>query len=399
MIWSFPKFLSDLIYYGNRLQGCKYRIRSFLKNFVTGIICCFSVILQANEREYFFSPTGEDRLDCKAGNRSNPWRSLALQYKQGCIQPGSKVYFKAGIYDSGSDVFRGRINLYGSKDNPIFILADPKSNKPWPVKFQGDFIISNAENIIIDGIDFVRGKNKKYALAIGASNITIKNSRIRGLDNSYNQFSPSMGDCIKIAGGSKIVRNIKILKNEIYNCSQDAIDITGRKDILIKDNHIHDAWIMQIKGGAENITYDGNNIHDMRYGITGNGMDCSKNNIYCGSPVLPKLSVNDRYEANNVTIKNNTFRNILMGRVIDFTGWRNVAIQDNLITNGNIISGSVIMARDNVGTVFLDDMAKHYCENKPDGCIKCRLANGSHCWKIKLKAKNISLINNTIENK
>lgn len=360
--------------------------------------------------EYFIAVNGTDRPNCDLGSRQKPWRSLANQYKKGCINPGDRIYFMKGDYYANSDVFLNHIDIHGSINSPITISRDPISGESWPVRFIGRFVISNAESIIIDGIEFVREKDDDDILAIGASHITIKNSKIHGLQGDYNKSRLTKGDCIKIAGGMKVVENIRILSNEIYNCSEDAIGISGRKNIEIQGNNIHHAWVIQVKGGAENVIIKNNEISNLRFGISGDSMDCSTQNIYCGSPVLPTLPVYQRFQAKNISIVDNKITDIT-GRAIDFSGWRNVKIFNNTIRNGNLNGGAVIRARSPIGIVFTDEYAKKHCEIDPESCqldslycrynskicTGCKLANGKTCWKIKLKAKNVNIFGNIIE--
>lgn len=359
---------------------------------------CSIVLSVSNaQNEFYISENGTDRPDCTLGSRDNPWRSLVFQNENGCIKPGATVYFRPGVYASDSDVFDGRLNVRGAEDNPVTIKAELVSGVKWPVKFLGYFIISDAEYVIVDGIDFERKGEKLDVLAIGASHVVIKNCKIHGSKTDYNKLFPSQGDCLKIAGGMKIVEDIKVLNNEIFYCGEDAIDITGRKNILIKNNNIHDSWIIQIKGGAEKIIVENNEIYDMHYGISGNGMDCSNNNIYCGSPALQTLPVKERYEAKNVQIKNNKITNISSGRAIDFSGWKNSSIISNTIMNENIGGEYVISTRNNVGSVFFDDLARNYCQQNPNDCRERKKQSGLICWKIRSKSRNIDISDNYIQ--
>lgn len=361
----------------------------------------FSLLLKYSnaQTEYYISENGTDSSDCTLGSRENPWRSLVFQYENECIKPGATVYFRPGVYSSDSDVFNGRINVSGEENNPITIKAEHVNGVKWPVKFIGSYIISDAKYVVIDGIDFERTVKNQDILAIGASHVVIQNCKIHGSESDYNKFFSSKGDCLKIAGGMKIVEDIKILNNEIYYCGEDAIDITGRKKILIKNNSIHDSWIIQIKGGAEEITVEENDIYHMHYGISGNGMDCSKDNIYCGNPVLQTLPVEERYEAKNVIIKNNKIRNVYSGRAIDFSGWKNSSIISNIITNENNSGEYVLSTRNNVGSVFFDDLARNYCQRNPNECREIKKQGELFCWKIRSKSRNIDISDNYIENK
>ena len=375
---------------------------------ITGL--CFNLIIctlyfwlfliisvQAADNDHYFSTNGEDNPECKYGGIERPWRSLKIQYENGCINAGARIYFKPGIYRSESDVFGGRLNIMGLKQAPIVISVAHGGSADWPVTFLGNFIISNAEYLIIDGIDFARAAGRQPVIAIGASYITIQNSKIHGLEDEFSKYRHSPGDCLKIAGGSKQVTGISIIDNEIYNCAEDAIDITGRSGITIRGNRIHHAWSMQIKGGAKDVVIEDNHISQMRYGITGNGMDCSDSNIYCGSPELPNIPAEKRYECKNIYIFNNWISDIWAGRAIDFSGWHSVQISGNFIFNGNVSGGAIISARNDVGTVFLDDGAKEYCAKQPDLCLVCRMANGAPCWKIRSLSQDVRIIGNYIE--
>lgn len=353
---------------------------------------------RANVRdEVYFGVDGSDQPDCRGGARSAPWRSLRDQARRGCIGPGTRVVFLPGVYRAASDVFDGRINLTGTAAQPVFVTADPQARGEWPVRFQGTFVISHAEHLVIDGIDFVREQRGQDVLAIGANHVTVRASRIRGLPGDFDPRRVGPGDCVKIAGGDKDVHDVTLVGNQIHDCPQDAIDITGRRHIVVRNNVIRDAWFFQIKGGAEDVIVDGNTLSSMRYGITGNGMDCTKSGIYCGSPLLPGMPVDERFQARNVQITNNSIRDIARGRAVDFTGWTDVTIARNAITNGNLEGGAVMGARARVVSVFTDSLAGAYCAAGSDRCSTCRMRGGGDCWRIRLPARRVRIQENVIE--
>jgi hypothetical protein len=349
----------------------------------------------------YFSLEGNSSSACSENSYATPWRSLASEYEKGCIQPGDEIVLLAGVYDAGDEFFfspKGhRIWVHSTPDKPVIIRSEKTASTDWPVVFLGPLIISS-ENIIISGIDFRGSESSLPILAIGKSrNVTLQHSRIHDTANGYSKFRVMTGDCLKIAGGKDTVEEIYIRNNVIYNCAEDAIDINGRENIVIDGNIIYSASLVQIKGGAQNISVINNSFSNMRYGIVGQGMDCSEDlGEYCGNHEQTSLPVVERYQARFVRIEGNTFENIWVGAAVEPSGWRDSEIRNNSFLQANMNNAGIFRIREIIGSAFYDDLARDFCIANEAECYDCKNTNGAPCWLVRTRADNIQIIGNTI---
>lgn len=367
------------------------------------VFCSFLSVLATNAvaKTLYFSLEGHSSSACEENSYADPWRSLAQEYDKGCIQPGDEIVLLAGVYDAGDEFFfspKGhRIWVHSTPDKPVIIRSEKTALTDWPVVFFGPLIISS-ENIIISGIDFKGSESSLPILAIGKSkNVTLQHNRIHDTANRYSKLRVMTGDCLKIAGGKDTVEKIYIRNNAIYNCAEDAIDINGRENIVIDGNTIYSASLMQIKGGARNITVINNSFSNMRYGIVGQGMDCSEDlGEYCGNHEQTSLPVAERYQAKFVSVEGNTFENIWVGAAVEPSGWRDSEIKNNYFLQANMNNAGIFRLREIIGSAFYDDLARDFCLVNESECDHCKNANGAPCWLVRTRADNIKIIGNTI---
>lgn len=378
---------------------------------------------------FYISPTATtDDLMCESGTSpAQAWRSLAVQYTQGCIEPGDTVIFLAGTYPALSPVFfmnRGRIHVEGVPGKPVTLKAEAVSGVPHPVRFSGEFLIGRSAYLIIDGIEFTRAgvagsapDSTENILSLGdAHDIVLRNVAIHGYANDHCQNGTTcsetkLKDCVKIDGGLAHTDFINIEKSKIYDCREDSIDITGRRGITLRNNEIYNARQIQIKGGAENIVLDNNDIHHLRYGVVSGGMDCTNDavvgNDYCGSPDLVSLPAEERFQARNVIIKNNTLRSLELGPAVNPSGWQNVFIHDNRVIEGNNGPGALIEIRADFGwgiSAYFDSIALSYCSTSPtpELCVASGTTppdskpNNDAYWRIRSKSKHIYVFRNSL---
>lgn len=356
-------------------------------------------------KSIFFSHDAGSFAGCEdGGTQKNPWPSVTDAVEAGCVVPGDELVILPGVYGvNRAQLFRkNKIVLKGEEGAPITVRGLRGNNSQWPVKLFGNHTI-RSEYLILEGLEFIRSKDGEDILSVGESyHVRIRHSLVHGDRKDYIKAfqSGNAGDCIKIAGGDKRVEYITIENSKIYNCPQDAIDVTGRKNISYLDNEIYNSRLMQIKGGSENILLEGNYIHNMYYGVLGRGMDCTKDGIlkggksgYCGSPSLPDMPVENRFQANNVTIRNNRFENIRR-QAIEASGWRKAVIESNTFTGTALDEGGYqIVFHEGVTTAFFDDEALLYCEKNPQECKPC-LSFSGRCVKIRLRADQIRITDN-----
>jgi hypothetical protein len=365
-----------------------------------GLMSVFAA--NAVAKTLYFSLEGNTSNTCEENSYAAPWRSLAQEYDKGCINPGDEIVLLAGVYDAGDPFFfspKGhRIWVHGTPEKPIIIRSEKSALTNWPVVFLGPLIISS-EHIVISGIDFRGSESSLPILAIGKSkNVTLQSNRIHDTANDYSKFRVMTGDCLKIAGGKDPVEEIYVLNNTIYNCAEDAIDINGRESIVIDGNIIYSAALMQIKGGAQNISVTNNSFANMRYGIVGQGMDCSEDvGEYCGNHAQTSLPIAARYQARLVRIEGNRFENIWVGAAVEPSGWRDTEIRNNYFEHANMNNAGIFRLRDTIGSAFYDDIARDFCIANREECSSCKRTNGAPCWLVRTRADKIEIIGNTIK--
>lgn len=348
----------------------------------------------------YISHDGTDYTDCTGGTKEFPWKTWRSAHTNGCINPGDKIYFKEGTYECGDGTFGNsdvdHIPFDGAENNPVTISPDPGASGDWPVKFKGSFRINGSWGSF-EGIEFESGPSTEPIIQIAASHITLKNNYIHEPERDVDltiRTCPFNNVCLKILAG-KYVQNedIKMIGNEISYC-RDPLDVTGAKDIVYINNHVHHFWAMQIKGGSENVLVANNKIHDARMGVNGGGMGCDFG--YCGSPVLPTLPVEERFVTKNVTIENNLIYNIFGWDAISINGMHDGNISHNTIYREND-NGWIIISEKH-GSDFMDQYAEEYCSGNPEACSECSYGKTS-CWHIKFSAKNVNFRNNIISRK
>lgn len=305
------------------------------------------------------------------------------------LQSGDKVriHWQPDSYN-GTD-----ISFNGEADHPVLISGISGPNGEFPV-ISGDVRVYGSWGII-EGLEIAGNAESGAILQIGASHIVLRNNYIHGrpqdldLDNDWRETSY---DCVKIlAGNSAQNQDIQITDNEISYCTGDVIDVTGAKNIVYKNNHLHHFWIMQVKGGTEDILIERNRIHDSRLGITGGGMGCSSR--YCGSIVLPTLPVEQRFVAKNVTIRNNLIYNVRRWCAIGALGWQNADIYHNTFYDLGPNAWVIVLREE--GSDFLDDLAREYAANNPGEIEECSYGK-TNCWNISFPAKNVEFKNNIV---
>lgn len=305
------------------------------------------------------------------------------------LQAGDRVriHWQANSY-------RGvRITFNGEAEQPAIISGVEGPNGELPV-VSGDVRIHGAWGVI-EGVEIAGQAESGAIVQIGASHIVLRNNNIHGrpqdldLDNDWRALSY---DCVKILAGNPVQNeDIRITDNEISYCTGDVIDVTGAKNIVYRNNHLHHFWIMQIKGGTEDILVERNRMHDSRLGITGGGMGCDFG--YCGSVVLPTLPIEDRFVARNVNIRNNVIYDVRRWCAIGALGWQKARIYHN--TFYDLGSNVWVMVLRKAGSDFLDDLAGEYAANNPSEIDDCSYGK-SPCWNISFPAKNVEFKNNIV---
>jgi len=355
----------------------------------------------ASNSTYYISKNGQNHTSCIA-DISRPWKTLRA-IKDRCLKAGDTISFLPGEY-TFNEIENGDLSVNKDKntDSPIIISAYTSTEK-WPVKFKGDgFNITSGGPITLKGIEIERdpaSTSSRALLAIGISNVTIADNYIHGKDGTLEEIidnpTKRSNDCIYAPSNTKYVENLAIRGNIIKNCSQDAIDFPGARNIEISNNTISQSLEIQIKGGAENIKITNNKIYSMVYGIIGGGMACS---FYCGAPDIPEINVKDRFNAKNISIKNNQFSDIRKGWIINFTGWKDAEITGNYIEH-NKTYPQELFAAGPWGSQYFDDLAKKYCASNEEFCSECTSKpqdSREFCAKIYLPPTEIRIEDNEI---
>jgi hypothetical protein len=336
----------------------------------------------------YLSPDGTDRSDCTGGTKEDPWRTWRSIMANDCVSAGDTIYLMAGSYYSGTDFFQGSNNTYlsfnGTEEKPVVLAADPEALGEWPAKLIGEVDLGGTGGVLL-GLEIYG--NGEQPIEVHGSHFTIRECYVHGRPQDINVDGSKIKgyDCIKILSGSSThYRDIQVIDNTICDCAEDAIDVTGARNLLYRGNHIYNARFIQVKGGTEDIIIEQNHIHKLHTGIIAYRMACSN---YCGSPVLPNLPVEDRFTAKNVTIRNNLIYDIRNNEAIGARGWQNARIYHNTFYQ---TTGHPILDLGSTGLQFFDEIARNYCQEHT--CKSC----GEGCVYITFPSKDVYFRNNII---
>lgn len=291
------------------------------------------------------------------GRKINPYNSV------NCIKDVTtvdEVLYLPGKYNfQKPEVYR----FNSSSPVPVIVRSERGRDS---VNISGIVFISS-KNLIVKDLSFnspTYSKTENFSdggiINIGKSNyIKLLNIRVEG---DYSNWSDSLSnvagfkrDCIKIAGGQDSGDSFVIGNSIIKNCAEDAIDVTGRTKIYIINNEISRSFQVQIKGGAEDIIFQGNRFSDMRNGIASGGMDCIKLKTYCGSWEQLKLPLQERYQAKRLIARNNYFYGI-SANAFSIAGWVDSYIYANKFYG---LQGLAILSQRDVGSFFWNSVEKY----------------------------------------
>lgn len=347
----------------------------------------------------FVGPGGVDPDDCSGGDRERPWATVKRAQEKGCLRPGMAVHLLEGRYDA-RELFGAALSVSGTPEAPLWIGADPdaapaRAGAP-PVQISGAMTVT-ASWVVLDGLEIVQ-RGRDVGLTLAGDHLTLRNSFVHG-EVEEARWAPSRGgaDCVKIL--SEIARDgtrarthdIHLVDNEIARCPEDAIDVTGAVDVVYRNNHIHHAAFLQVKGGTENLLVEGNHLHDLEHGFAGFGMACPE---YCGSPLQPELEVQRRFVARNVTIRNNRLQRIVRHAFVA-NGWVDVHIENNTVAD----VGDSALIFDRAGFQFFDEQALAWCDaDATRGCEPCDNVGLTACKKITFASRALSFENNIVTN-
>ncbi len=341
--------------------------------------------------DWYVAVDGTDPTGCENGTAESPWLTWTVPRTQGCIQPGDTVYFMAGVYESGAGVFDGNnsklIRLEGEEGAPIRLAADPQATGDWPVTFRGSFNLDGAGWGLIEGIEF-EGDGEANVVLVSTSHITLEDCLVRGRVEDVDLENAGDYDCMKILGADgnqNQIEDIQVLDSTIRDCTQDAIDVTGARDVVYRNNVITNSWTMQVKGGTENILIEQNHIHDVRKGLNGAGMG----GVNLGSPVLFTLPMDERFVAKDVVIRNNVIHGVEDWTTFGARGWQNVEIHHNTIYQAS----NNLLVLEAAGFNMDDPIAAAYCETNP--CDPCS-NNQPDCWRVEFQARDVQFKNNIV---
>ncbi len=343
----------------------------------------------AQQNDYYISPDGVDPSDCSGGTRNNPWKTW-IKAEQ-CVQPGSTVYFTAGDYSrifSGSS--RIEIILAGEAGRPITIKPAPGDEGQ--VRF-AHAVELKGEYGVLSGVEVYANSNYYIAVTVYGDHIVVEENEVHGAWQH---------GCIRVARGADF---ISVINNEVYDCGIEPDNIAGTalstnaEQTVFRGNHIYRArGGIQLKGGATDILVENNRIHsqgDSRSAIFGASMgSLSDPNPEHGNLKLhdPSMPISERYQAKNVTVRNNLIYDTTGYAAISPGGWVDYHIYNNTIFNH---SGSVVFYVSSQPWEFFDSTALAYCRSH--ACGQCTSYSGSKdCVKVYLPSRNGEIKNNIV---
>ncbi|MCL5959900.1 MAG: right-handed parallel beta-helix repeat-containing protein, partial [Chloroflexi bacterium] len=334
---------------------------------------------------YYISTNGVDPSDCSGGTASNPWKTW--RKAEACAAAGSTVNFMAGTY---TGIFSGSgtdINFKGTQGRPIIIIPAPGAfgqvifKQPLTLRGQWGALLNIDVNI----------NDPSTGISIYGRQLLLQTNKIH--DSSQSQCVSVFDTAIDIA----------IDSNEVYNCGMDpnsttgmgeALVTTGGTNIRFTGNNIHDAVAgVLVNGGASNVTVENNRIHEIRNSaIMGSSMaspsgPSGNTNMTDGSVPVP-----DRYQANNVTVRDNVIYNVYQSAAIMPRGWANYVVANNTIFN---VASPATFSVGDASWEFLDQTALNYAAT--NSYAKCTIYTGSQpCVRLNQVSTTGQIGNNIV---
>ena len=255
-------------------------------------------------RAFFLSTVSACNDNNSGRSRSDPWCTVA-RLNQQTLAAGDTVLFErnskfvsaVGIHFrfSGDTEHPIVYGAYGTEGSRPSVLA------PWAKDNATGQTFVNISNVIVDRLSLEAPPNVAgTSIRIqGSENITIRNSRIRGLtsaclspqagsrdifirNNQIRDCGPtsglpkkcdvcgltSNGECIYITRDQDLhpddfTDNVQVIGNEITACGDEAVNIKGgSRNTLVTGNHIHGLTMFSDPGAinARQVENDGANI-------------------------------------------------------------------------------------------------------------------------------------------
>ena len=252
-------------------------------------------------------------------------------------KPGDKILLADGDYDFNSNL---NINIKGTKTEPVKIAAKNKGK----VKITGDshIIMTGAENVIIEGFDFVSTNGPAVELR-GCSYVQVTRNKFhlketkRGL---WILLTGIKGDTVTISNHNRIDHNLFEKKSELGNFITVEGTVRYKPQISQYDRIDHNLF-MDIGPRVENV------LEAIRAGSSefslSSGYTVIEENLFerCdGDPEYISIKSSDD------TIRNNTFRECL----------GSLSLRHG---NRNTVEGNFILGNGRTGT-FLDSTGKKW---------------------------------------
>lgn len=236
--------------------------REFLKS--CGYICAGVAILplplSALEepkqalRSLFVAPDGNDGWP---GTKSRPWRTLHTALKR--IRSQDELILMG-------DKFVVPSSLEIERVTDISIKAH--SGQRPVIWFTGSHEYSlqigqSVRRISVEGLDLVRATNAPgNVVGIGGRDVAFRRCLVCFADG----FSPQKYDGIKILSDYIVIEDC-----EFFGAPNQCIDAVGHKEILIRNNKLHNSSMgVVVKGGCRDVLIENNLFYNLRY--TGIGL-------------------------------------------------------------------------------------------------------------------------------
>ena len=206
-------------------------------------------------RILFISPSGDDRQG-RIDHIENPFATFGRV--RSFLRPGDMVIFRAGVY-RGENVV-GLINLNGSEDRPIVIMAMPGEKAVLDAK-ESAIEVRQSSHVILDGfvLDNTQGGYGQGLKTHFSHHVTLRNIEsmhtYRGLYGGQDLHSIAIENCVV---------HDNLGSHGIYFGAQDK----PNSDITIRDCVIYRNGLngIQHNGRVTNLRIENNIIHSNKQG-------------------------------------------------------------------------------------------------------------------------------------
>ena len=186
------------------------------------------------------------------GSLANPWRTVRYGLTQ--LAAGDTLYIHAGIYPAGGDPDGTyEIHASGTAGNPITIRNYGTDYVRLRTVGTGVYMLDE-DYITFEGLDIAPTGG---TCVKGYGNyITVRNCILRGPNQA-----------VKTNSLTTRYHHLLVENNHIYSFGDIPIFIDNMDSVIVRNNHIHDAWLLMDPGGVSDLIIEDNFMENTNHAL------------------------------------------------------------------------------------------------------------------------------------